>query len=165
MPMTPKSSDYCPPPQKLAEGGHRDRMPMRETVSIAHWRRVRESKRSPIDQSEALSGALRIAFASHAYNPRESRRRLTTHGAPGSLVDERTVVEVDGGKLVLFDPIILGVLPFGLVAALRQQVHAAYHVAGVEVLRIDPRQERHVLVLGPQCRRHLPCALFLQVIE
>src|SRR6516165_3462303 len=82
MPMTPKSSDYCPPPQKLAEGGHRDRMPMRETASIAHWRRVRESKRSPIDQSEALSGALRIAFASHAYNPRESRRRLTTHGAP-----------------------------------------------------------------------------------
>src|SRR6516164_9487729 len=81
----------------------------------------------------------------------------------GSLVSERCVVEVDGGKLVLLGPVVLGVLPFGLVAAFRQEVHAAHHIAGVEVLRIDPRQERHVSVLVPQRRRHLPRSSFLHV--
>ena len=56
-------------------------------------------------------------------------------------------------------------LPFGLVASLRQQVHAAHQIAGIEVLRIDPRQQGHVLVLGPKRRRHLSRALFLHVIE
>ena len=47
-------------------------------------------------------------------------------------------------------PVVLGVLPFRLVAALGQQVHAAHQIAGIEVLRVDPGQQRHVLVLGPQ---------------
>src|SRR5258708_2053511 len=56
--------------------------------------------------------------------------------ATRSLVAEGGVVEVDRGKRVLLAPVILIVLPFRLVAALRQQVHAAHQVAGIEVLRI-----------------------------
>src|SRR5262245_31871713 len=33
-------------------------------------------------QGQGVGGALRIAFASHAYDPRGSRRRLPTHSAP-----------------------------------------------------------------------------------
>ena len=57
----------------------------------------------------------------------------------GSLVEEGTVVEISGGKLVLFGPVVLSVLPFGLVAAFRQKVHAAHQIPGIGVLRIDPR--------------------------
>src|SRR5437660_576665 len=64
----------------------------------------------------------------------------------GSFVNERAVGEVDGGKLVLFGPVILVMLPFRFVAALRQQMHAAHHVAGIEILGIDPRQQGHVVV-------------------
>ena len=66
-------------------------------------------------------------------NRASSRRRQ-------SLVDENTVVEVGGGKLVLLAPIVLGMLPFGLVAALGQHVHAAHQIAGIKVLGIYPGQ-------------------------
>ncbi|MCU0888139.1 MAG: hypothetical protein MUC64_09015 [Rubritepida sp.] len=46
-------------------------------------------------------------------------------------------------------------LPLGLVAALGQQVHAAHQVARVEVLRVDPRQQRHVVVLRAERHLHL----------
>ena len=82
-------------------------------------------------------------------------------GARNSLVDERAVVKVGGRELVLLSPVVLGVLPFGLVASFRQQVHAAHQIARIEVLRIDPGQQRHILVLGSECRRHLPRVLFL----
>jgi hypothetical protein len=42
------------------------------------------------------------------------------------------------------------VLPFRLVAALRQQMDGAHQIAGAEILRIDPGQMRHVLVFGAQ---------------
>src|ERR1051326_5187436 len=67
----------------------------------------------------------------------------------GSLVMEYGIVEIDRGEFVLLGPVILGVLPFRLVAALWQEMHAAHQIAGVEVLRIDPGQDWHVLVLGP----------------
>src|SRR5262249_61607230 len=38
-------------------------------------------------------------------------------GARGSAVDEGLIVEVDGRELVLLAPIVLGMLPFALVAA------------------------------------------------
>ena len=88
---------------------------------------------------------------------RSIRRRL--------FVDKGAVVQIDCWKLVLFGPVILVVLPFGLVAALRQQVHAAHHVAGVEIFRIDPRQQRHVVVFRPQRGRHLGGADRLHVLE
>src|SRR4051812_47855517 len=66
-----------------------------------------------------------------------------------SRIDEGGVIKVDGRELVLLAPVILGVLPVRPVAALRQQVHAAHQIAGVEVLRVDPRQERHVAVFRP----------------
>ena len=56
-------------------------------------------------------------------------------------------------------------LPFRLVAALRQQVHAAHDVAGVEILGVDPRQERHVLVLGTQRRHHASRVYFVHVLD
>ena len=40
--------------------------------------------------------------------------------ATASLVVEHTVLEVDLGNLLLFGPVVLSVLPFGLVASLRQ---------------------------------------------
>src|SRR3546814_15686740 len=42
-----------------------------------------------------------------------------------SAVVEAAVVQVGGGELISFHPVVLGVLPLGLVAALRHQVHAA----------------------------------------
>ena len=57
------------------------------------------------------------------------------------------------------------VLPFRPVAPLRQQVHAAQDIAGIEVLGIDPRQQRHILVLRPQRRRDHPGTLRLHVVE
>src|SRR6516165_6420391 len=83
----------------------------------------------------------------------------------GSLVSERCVVEIDGGKLVLLGPVVLGVLPFGLVAALWQEVHAAHHIAGVEVLGIDPRQQGHIRVLSAERRCDLPHAFVLHMVE
>ena len=56
-------------------------------------------------------------------------------------------------------------LPFRLVAALRQEVHAAHQIPRVEVLRVYPLQQGHVLVLRPQCRRHLARTPFVHVIE
>src|SRR5580658_3887048 len=88
--------------------------------------------------------------------------------SPGSVtrvlrVNEQRVVEVGSGEFVLLGPVILGVLPFGLVAAFGQEVHAAQHVAGVEVLLVDPRVARHVVVFRPQRRGHLPRAFLLHV--
>jgi len=57
------------------------------------------------------------------------------------------------------------VLPFGFVTTFRQQVHVSHQIAGIEVLRVDLWQERHVRVLAAQRRRDLPRALFLHVIE
>src|ERR1700693_2815452 len=83
----------------------------------------------------------------------------------GSAVDELRAVEADGGELVLFVPVVLGVLPFLLVAALRQQVHPAHKVARIEVLRIDPGQQRHVRVFRPETRRDPFRALLLHMVE
>ena len=44
-------------------------------------------------------------------------------------------------------------------------MHAAHHVARIEVLRIDPWQQRHVVVFGAELRRHFPGAGFLHVRE
>ena len=55
--------------------------------------------------------------------------------------------------------------PLRLVPALRQQVHAAHQVARIEVLRIDPRLQSHVLVLRTQGRNHALRALGLHVVE
>ena len=38
----------------------------------------------------------------------------------------------------------------------REQVHIAHQIAGIEILRVDPRQQRHVLVLGTQRVLHGP---------
>src|SRR5712675_1414232 len=68
-------------------------------------------------------------------------RRSPDAGVPKllkSLVDEGEVVEVDGRESVFFAPIVLGVLPFRLVAAFRQQVHGAHEIARIEVLGVDP---------------------------
>src|SRR5271165_3384461 len=58
--------------------------------------------------------------------------------AARSGVPEHLVVEVDGRDVVLLAPVVLGVPPLGLVAALGQQVLATHDVVGVEVLGIDP---------------------------
>jgi hypothetical protein len=42
-------------------------------------------------------------------------------------------------------------------------VHAAHDIAGIEVLWVDPRQPRHVLVLGAQRRHHPSRAFFVHV--
>src|SRR5229473_1452466 len=93
--------------------------------------------------------------------PEASQLGCPSDAPTGSLVDERTVVEIGGGELVLLGPVVLGVLPFGLVAALRQQMHAAHQIAGIEVLRIDPGQQGHVVILRPQGWCDLPRAFFL----
>jgi hypothetical protein len=56
-------------------------------------------------------------------------------------------------------------LPFRLVATFRQQVHVTCQIARVEVFWVDPRQQGHVLVLGPQLRRHPARPLVLHVID
>src|SRR5258708_1181647 len=83
----------------------------------------------------------------------------------GLAVHEHVVLHIDRGKFVLLGPVVLVVLPFRLVAALRQQVHAAHHVARIEILGIDPGQQRHVVVFRPQRRRHLLGAGLLHMIE
>src|SRR5437016_12671747 len=75
------------------------------------------------------------------------------------MVDEGGIVEVDRRDFVLLGPVILAVLPFRLVAALRQQMHVPHHVAWIEILRIDPGQLWHVVVMNPQDRHYLPRAL------
>ena len=67
-----------------------------------------------------------------------------------SAVTELFALQVDRGDVVPLAPVVLRVLPLGLVAAFRQQVHAAHQVVGVEVVRIHPRQDLHPLVLAPQ---------------
>src|SRR4051794_28077836 len=64
-----------------------------------------------------------------------------------SPVHEGRVVQVDGRELVLLGPVVLRVPPLALVPAPRQQVQPPRQVAGVEVLRVGPRQQRHARVL------------------
>jgi hypothetical protein len=55
--------------------------------------------------------------------------------------------------------------PFRLVATFRQQVHVTCQIARVEVFWVDPRQQVHVLVLGPQLRGHPARPVALHVID
>src|SRR5260370_37943527 len=57
-----------------------------------------------------------------------------------SLIDERSIVEIDRREFILFGPVVLAVLPFRLVAAVEQQMHVAHQIAGIEIFRIDPRR-------------------------
>ena len=87
---------------------------------------------------------------------------------PGLLflpVNERRIVEIDRRKLVLLGPVVLAVLPFRLVATLGQKMYVAHQITGIEILRIDPRLQRHVAFLRPQRGHHLARALRLHVAE
>src|SRR5579871_6667094 len=81
------------------------------------------------------------------YGPRRSpgrRRCLWRRRRSQSTIHKRLVVQIGRGDRVLLGPVILAVLPLRLVAALGQDVHVAHHIAGIEIVRIDPGQERHV---------------------
>src|SRR6056297_2059647 len=82
-----------------------------------------------------------------------------------SVVDQAAVVEVDGGELGLLGPVVLGVLPLGLVAALGHQVLAAHQIARVEVVGVDPRAELHVRVLRSQLWGHLGGPELVHVVQ
>src|SRR5881227_273001 len=59
------------------------------------------------------------------------RRRFWLRLGRLAFIVEGSIIEIDRGEAVLLAPVILGVLPLDLLAALREQVHAAHHVAGV----------------------------------
>src|SRR5689334_7445230 len=61
------------------------------------------------------------------YGATESRSAST------STVHEGLVVKIDRRDLIFLRPVVLAVLPFGLVAALGQEMHVAHHVAGIEI--------------------------------
>src|SRR5690242_9699695 len=85
--------------------------------------------------------------------------------ASGWPVDEGRVVEVDGGELVLLAPVVLRVRPLPFGAALREEVHATRDVPWIEVLLVDPGENRHVLILGAQRRGDALGALRLHVVQ
>lgn len=58
-----------------------------------------------------------IAVAECASGPPSASRKTVGRGLG---VDEQRVVEIGGGEFVLLGPVILSVLPFGLVPALGQ---------------------------------------------
>src|SRR5450755_727416 len=72
------------------------------------------------------------------------------------LVGQAAVVEIGVREKVLLGPVVLAVLPLWLVAPLGKQAHRAHQVAGIEVLRIDPGQDRHVGILRPEPGRDPP---------
>ena len=112
---------------------------------------------------QGMQGKLEMPLVADAFRDVAGDLEPRLEGWAASLVHERGVVEIDRRELVLLGPVVLAVLPFRLVAALGQQVHVAHHVAGIEILRIDPGQQRHVVVFRPQRRGDLLRALLLHV--
>src|SRR4051794_39776211 len=96
-----------------------------ERVKKPTWSRFRSSRGVGMNTA---------AGARMPRRPAARDRRSASDGiGAGPFVDERAVVEIDGRELGTLVPVVLAVLPFRLVAALGHQVHAAHHVAGVEI--------------------------------
>src|SRR4051812_22632703 len=96
--------------------------------------RVKKPTWCPDSEVRPASAVNTAAGARMARRPAVRDRRSASDGAgTGPFVDERAVVEIDRRELRTLVPVVLAVLPFRLVAALGQQVHAAHHVAGVEI--------------------------------
>src|SRR5690606_11513024 len=62
------------------------------------------------------------------------------------LVNELCAGEIDERQHILLRPVILRMLPFRLVTALGQEMHAAHHVTRIEVLRVEPRLDLHIVI-------------------
>ena len=94
------------------------------------------SRRSRGQHADATGGARRDDRAGDVIAG--SRAGGTARRPHRSVVDELGRVQVDRRELVLLGPVVLVVHPLRLVATLRQQVHAAHHVARIEILGVDP---------------------------
>jgi len=82
-----------------------------------------------------------------------------------SAIAECRVIEVYLGERILLYPVVLRVLPFGFVTALRELVDRAHQVVGVEILRVDPGQDRHICFFGPKLGADRPEALRVHVVQ
>ena len=74
-------------------------------------------------------------------------------------------MQVYPGEFILFRPVILIMHPFRLVAALRQQMHASHQIAWIEIFRINPWEDWHVMVLLTQGDLNLPFAACIHMLQ
>src|SRR5450755_4811237 len=91
------------------------------------------------------------------------RQMVPLAGLLGSAVDERPVVEVRLGQDVALLLVLQHVGPRLAIALFEQDVLRAHDVAGAEVLRIGPRPQLHVRVLGSPGGDHHRGAFVLHV--
>ncbi len=92
-------------------------------------------------------------------------RSLTNKNPAQLSIDQTTVFKVDGGQRVLFNPIVLRVLPFGLITTLWQEMHAAHEIVGIEILWVHPGKKWHIVILRPQRWGHRDIPVVVHVVQ
>ena len=122
-----------------------------------HWRResVQVNKKGPPAGCRRASCLLREQSGVGRFR---RLRRL-------SGIVELLCIEVDIREFVFLVPVVLRVLPDIFGAALRQEVHGPHEIARIEVLRIDPGQDFHVLVFLAQLHAHLADTLLIHMLQ